>query len=203
MPGAGKTILTSIVVDDLITRFHNDTRTAIAFIYCNFRRNDEQKIEDLLANLLKQLAMGQFSLPESVKTLYDRHKGRQMRPSSDEISRALQSVVTLYSRAFIIIDALDECQASDGCRSNLLSSLFNLQAEAGINFFATSRSIPDIEKEFMGYPSVEIFASDKDVHRYLDGHMSQHPAFVSKTPNLQEEIKSAITGAVAGMYVPY
>jgi hypothetical protein len=203
MPGAGKTILTSIVIDDLITRFQNDTTTGIGFIYCNFRRNDEQKIERLLASLLKQLAMGQSSLPESVKSLYDRHKDRKTRPSLDEISRALRFVVTPYSRVFLIIDALDECQASDGCRSKLLSKIFSLQAETGINFLATSRSIPDIEKEFMGYPSLDIIASDEDVHSYLDGHMSQLPAFVSNTPDLPEKIKSEITRAVAGMYVPY
>ncbi|KIW67300.1 hypothetical protein PV04_06564 [Phialophora macrospora] len=201
MPGAGKTILTSIVVDDLITRFQNDTTTGIGFIYCNFRRNDEQRIEDLLASLLKQLARSQSSLPDSVKTLYDRHKDKNTRPSSDEISRALQFVVTLYSRVFIVIDALDECQISDGCRSNLLSRIFSLQAETGINFFATSRSIPDIEREFTGYPSREIIASEEDVRRYLDGHISQLPAFVSKIPNLQEEIKSEITEAVAGMFL--
>jgi hypothetical protein len=35
----------------------------IAYIYCNFRRQDEQKIDDLLASLLKQLAESQPSLP--------------------------------------------------------------------------------------------------------------------------------------------
>jgi hypothetical protein len=56
IPGAGKTILTSIIVDDLITRFQNDPTVNIVYIYCNFRRKDEQKIDDLLASLLKQLA---------------------------------------------------------------------------------------------------------------------------------------------------
>src|SRR6202034_3115190 len=62
IPGAGKTILTSIIVDDLITRFQNDPTVNIVYIYCNFQRKDEQKIDDLLASLLKQLAQGQSSL---------------------------------------------------------------------------------------------------------------------------------------------
>jgi hypothetical protein len=53
IPGAGKTILTSIVVEALTTRFSNDPMIGIAYIYCNFRRQDEQKINDLLASLLK------------------------------------------------------------------------------------------------------------------------------------------------------
>jgi hypothetical protein len=37
IPGAGKTILTSIVVEELTTRFSNDPTIGIAYIYCNFR----------------------------------------------------------------------------------------------------------------------------------------------------------------------
>jgi len=54
--GAGKTILTSIVVDDLSTRFQGDLSTSFAYMYYNFRRQDEQKVDNLLASLLKQLA---------------------------------------------------------------------------------------------------------------------------------------------------
>jgi hypothetical protein len=126
IPGAGKTILTSIVVDDLITRFQNNPIISIAYIYCNFQRKDEQKINDLLTSLLKQLAQNQSSLPRSVQDLYDRHKEKQTRPSFEETSRALHSVAAMYPRVFIIVDALDECQVSKGCRSRFLSEIFTL-----------------------------------------------------------------------------
>ena len=59
-----------------------------------------------------------------------------------------------------------------------------------------------LQKEFKGCISLEIRASDEDVRRYLDGHMSQLPAFVSEQiQNLQEEIKTEIAKAVEGMYV--
>jgi hypothetical protein len=162
------------VADDLCKRRHNGNTIGIAYIYCNFRRQDEQKVDDLLANLLKQLAQGQSSLPlpNSAKDLYTEHKARQTRPSLDEISGALQIVAATYSRVFIIVDALDECQASDGCRSRLLSEIFSLLAKTGANFFATSRPNPYIENEFKGRISLEILASDEDVRRYIDGHMS-------------------------------
>jgi hypothetical protein len=53
IPGAGKTILNSIVVEELAACFQNDKRIGIAYLYCNFRRQHEQKVEDLLASLLK------------------------------------------------------------------------------------------------------------------------------------------------------
>ena len=104
-----------------------------------------------------------------------------------------------YSITFIVIDALDECGISDGGYRKLLSEVFNLQAKTGANLFATSRFIPDITEEFRGRPSLEIRASEGDVRRYLDGHMSQLRPFVSRKPDLQEEIKTAIVKAVDGM----
>ena len=203
IPGSGKTILTSIVVEELTKRFSDEPTIGIAYIYCNFRRQDEQKIDDLLASLLKQLAMCQPSLPGSVKDLYDQHKTKRTRPSLDEILRSLQAVATMCSRVFIIVDALDECQVSDGCRTRFISNIFNLQVKTRAKLFTTSRPIPNIEKEFRGCLSREILASDEDVRRYLDGHISQLPAFVLKRLDLEEEIKTEITRAVEGMYVPY
>jgi hypothetical protein len=203
IPGAGKTILTSIVVDELTTRFSNDPTIGIAYIYCNFRRQDEQKIDNLLASLLKQLSQSQPSLPGTVKKLYNRHETKRTRPSLREVSDALQAVTGLYPRVFIIVDALDECQISDGCRQQFLLVLFNLQAKCGANLFATSRPISSIEKAFEGKPVLEIRASEGDVRRYLDGHFFRLPGFVIRSLEFQEEIKTDIVKAVDGMYVVY
>ena len=199
IPGAGKTILTSIVVDDLDTRFSGDPQIGIAYIYCNFRRKDEQKAEDLLASLLKQLAQGQSPLPDSVKTLYDCHKDKRTRPSFDEFSRALQLVVAKYSRVFIVVDGLDECQISDGCRSRFLSEIFNLQAKWRVNFFATSRFIPEIQKMFEGSMLIKIYASNEDVQMYLDARISHGQSRILQHPDLQAEITAEITKAIDGM----
>jgi hypothetical protein len=203
IPGAGKTILTSIVVDNLCNRFRHDKTIGIAYIYCNFRRQDEQKIEDLLASLLKQLTQYQPSLSGIVKDLYDRHKDKRTRPSFDDVSRALQSVASMYYRVFIVVDALDECQVSGGCRSRLLSEVFNLQIKAGANVFATSRFIPEITQKFEGSTTIKIRSRDEDIRSYLDGLMITLPSFVREDPNLQEEIKTKIVGTVEGMYVHY
>jgi hypothetical protein len=200
IPGAGKTILTAIIVDDLNTRFSKDPTIGVVYIYCNFQRRDEQKIDNLLASLLKQLAESKPSLPGSIRDLYDHHKAKRTRPSFEETSRVLQSLVTMYSRVFFIIDALDECQASDSCRARLLSELFNLQTRHGANIFATSRSIPDITEKFNGNTSLEIRAHDEDVRQYLDGRISQSESKLLKT--YCEEIKTEITNVVDGMYVP-
>jgi hypothetical protein len=200
IPGAGKTIITAIVIEYLCGRFKNDPSVAISYIYFNFRRHDEQKAEDLLANLLKQLARGQSSLPDSVKSLYDSHKNMQSRPSFDEISRTLRSVATMFSKVFIIIDAIDECRVDNGCRTRFLTEIFSVQAECGINIFATSRfNIPEVMTHFSNGPSIEIRAHDEDVERYLDVHISQSGSVLLK--GNRDEIRRRIIAAVDGMWV--
>ena len=84
-----------------------------------------------------------------------------------------------------------------------LAELFHLQARTGANFLATSRFIPEIEKEFAGRSTtLEIRASDGDLQSYLHGHMLRLPSFVSHSADLQNEVKTAIIKAVDGMYVP-
>ena len=199
IPGAGKTILTSIIVEYLCAEFLNDANIGIAYLYCNFRRQHEQKPEDLLLSLLKQLIQERPSVPEKIRSLYERHRDKRTRPSFDEVSKALHSAVSDYSTTFILIDGLDECQVSDGSRKRLMSEIFNLQAKTGANFFATSRYIPDIIKEFEGSISLEIRANDGDVRRYLDGKISRLRPFVLRNTTLQEEIRTEIINAVDGM----
>lgn len=199
LPGAGKTIQTSVVVNDLCNRFHNDATVGIAYIYCNFRRQEDHKIEQLLACLLRQLVPLQNRLPDSLTSLYHRHQLRWTRPSIPELSATLQAVITTYARTFVIVDALDECQDSDRSRTNLLTELFVLQRACGINLFATSRSIPEITEWFKSSPSLRICPSQDDIWHYLDRNMSPLPHFVQSSTDLQTEIKTGIEAAIDGV----
>ncbi len=138
-----------------------------------------------------------------MKALYNRHRDRRTRSLLDEILGFLQSVAVTYSRVFILVDALDECQISDGCRQRFLSGLFSLRVKCWVNLFVTSRPISSIEKEFKGDTVLEIRASEEDVRTYLDGHMFRLPGFVVRSVELQQEIKTDIIKAVDGMHVVY
>ncbi|KAI9694151.1 MAG: hypothetical protein M1822_003422 [Bathelium mastoideum] len=182
IPGAGKTILASIVVEEIFTRFHHDDSTIVAYIYCNFKQQNDQTLESLLASLLKQLAQGRPSLPKSLKSLYDQSKAKKTQPSADDISAVLQSVATEYSQVFIVVDALDECRCA-------------------INLFTTSRWIPEIIEEIKQDLSLEIRAHEQDVRKYIDGRISHLPSFVRKNLDLQQEIKRGIVETVDGMFL--
>jgi len=89
------------------------------------------------------------------------------------------------------------------CNSNQLNTkVFSLQAKTEVSLFATSKFIPDIVQQFEGSVSLEVRESSEDVQTYLNGRTSNLPAFVLRSPDLQEEIKTEIRSAVDEMYMP-
>ncbi|KAH7190174.1 hypothetical protein DER44DRAFT_903943 [Fusarium oxysporum] len=199
IPGAGKTIITAIVIDYLQSKFRDDQNTGIAYIYCNFRRQDEQKAENLLGSLLKQLAQRRSSLPASVKDLYDRHKKTQTRPSFDEISVTLHSVAATYSKVFIVVDALDECQISDDNRTRFLDKVFKLQDNAVANIFVTSRP-SEISNSFSKGLCRTISATNEDILTYLNAKISLRQSDIIDD-EVRDMIRRGVLEAADGMFL--
>ncbi|KAK2804620.1 hypothetical protein FQN51_001821 [Onygenales sp. PD_10] len=203
IPGAGKTILTSIVIRHLEDTFGHDTDIGIAYIYLNYNRQNEQLPISLLASLLRQLVHARGVLPTVIKELFERHRPTKTRPLLGEIMEVFPLVAKEYSRLFIVVDAIDEYDDSSGNRGLFLSSIFQLQKEVNANLFVTSRHIPDIQMEFdsHGSSNLEISAADQDVERYLVGHMFQLPSFVKASDSLQQDIVTQIMDTVDGMFL--
>ncbi|KPM37589.1 hypothetical protein AK830_g8957 [Neonectria ditissima] len=199
IPGAGKTILASVVVEELIEKCEADPRIGVGFIYCNYQRQDSQSFSDLLASLLKQFSQETSSISDVLQSLYDKHASKKTRPTSSELSQTLQHVLSQYPQSYIAIDALDECKECD--RRKLLAELNKLQTATTTNIFATSRGISDVLDHFKSSPSLEVRASRQDVEIYVLHNMAQLPTVVQVNPKLQEEIKLSISEAVDGMFL--
>lgn len=207
-PGAGKTVITSIVIDELHHIHRNDRTVGIAYLYCDFRRKHEQKPLDLFLSLLEQLVQQQHQVMGKVKDLFNKHKLKRTRPTLDETFKVLREIIIkTFERTFIIVDAIDECQASNEGRKPFLSLLFNLQDDTSFSLFVTSRFIPNVMKEFERRKETTfqfIRADEEDMQRYLDTHISRLPVFVQSSHRLlgfRDKIKKVITQQADGMYV--
>ncbi|KAL3304025.1 ankyrin repeat protein [Colletotrichum asianum] len=199
MPGAGKTIMASVVIDELFRKFQSDSDTGIAYIYYNFKDQDRQYPHDVIASLAKQLSQHRSPLPSSLITLYDVHqKGRSL-SSLQEVIGLLQSVASSFRRVYIIIDALDEC----GLRRRLavLSEVFRLQQRHVTNIMITTREIPEILEShyFKNGITLQVSASESDVSRYVASRIPEMQTFVRKRPELQDEIQEGIARRINGM----
>ena len=199
IPGAGKTILVSIVIDYL-QRNLRDHDVGIAYLYCNFRRVDDQTVEQLIANLVKQLLRNKFPSPSAVMDVYAQHKKYILQPSLSDLEEMFHAVAALYNDGvFVIVNALDECQMSDNVRSKFIEALLRLQSrESNVNLLATSRPVPDIVEAFYGHSCLEIVAQNNDIEWYMRNQMSNWRV-ISKYPDLQDEIISCIVSVADGM----
>ncbi|KAK1446285.1 hypothetical protein CMEL01_10528 [Colletotrichum melonis] len=201
MPGAGKTIMTSVVIDHLIHRFREEAGVGIAYVYCNFKDTERQDCHDLLSSLAKQLAQSCSPFPQSLETLYNTHHKRRTSRTIQETGDLLQMISSCYERVFIVVDALDECDRN--ARQAFLPEILRLQQRSQVNIFATTREIPEIleSKEFENSISVEIRAIQEDVLRYTSDRMTRMQSFVRNNLDLQKEIRRTIAEKVNGMFL--
>ncbi|KAF5007419.1 hypothetical protein FDECE_6267 [Fusarium decemcellulare] len=209
MPGVGKTTMTAITIDHLRSKFGYDPNTGIAFIYFNFQRRNEQGTEELLASLLKQLAHGLSYVPDALKTLYTKYEPVNDRPSVQEMSQTLQTVIRLFSTTFIIIDALDECETAGRFEDTFLSEICTLRSQTAANILVTSRPSESLENKFVGCSVQEIYAHNEDVISYIDHRMGEMMVLNESNVDLEGHekdklkalIRNGVIQAVDGIFL--
>ncbi|KAJ6536855.1 hypothetical protein B0H19DRAFT_1003798, partial [Mycena capillaripes] len=198
IPGAGKTVLASMVVDHLET--DSETKNiCVACIYLNHKEAEDQTPEKLLSGLWRQLIFKKDVGPLAMK-LYQHHQEKHTTPSPDEIFAMLQPVIGDYSRVYIIVDAIDEYLEAQ--RRVLLDYLAKMGPT--VNLMITSRPHITPDVFLPNLSTLEICASEDDVRRYVDeqirisSRLSKH---VQTRPDLREEIHLKITINVDGMFL--
>ncbi|KAF2704948.1 hypothetical protein K504DRAFT_460734 [Pleomassaria siparia CBS 279.74] len=201
IPGAGKTFITSRAIQHLQTTFSLESKVATAYIYCNYREVDSQSLDDLLMALLKQFTDQCRPFPESVKAVYSQHAKSKSRPLLKSITTMLHSVISSLTRAFIVVDGLDECQLENQTREKFIDTLFSVQKVSQANLLVTSRFNTHIEKRFKDHTPIVIKATDEDVGLYLDAHILHSLQFVSNVQDLGQRIKEKIQNASNGMFL--
>lgn len=198
MPGAGKTILSSTVIEHL--RIFGGvgsmpvTRTGVVFLYCRRENRDIMRTNILLMSLLGQLVAMLPSPPQSVRDLHRRYLNTPLdvKDACDE----LKSVLAHFSHVFIVIDALDELEPPE--RGRLMEEIRNLQTSHDVRILMTYRTNTFLDFEPRGL-SIEIRARDVDIAAYLDAEMAHMTSHIKESPQLQREIKNHILDHADGM----
>ncbi|KAJ6557518.1 hypothetical protein B0H19DRAFT_1261131 [Mycena capillaripes] len=196
IPGAGKTVLVSMVVDHLGTQSLNKL-VSIACVYLNHK--EAQSPADVLAGVWRQLVLGR-ELTFKVQKLYEQHSEKGTPATLGEIRTVLDSAIAEFAKVYIVVDAVDEYP--EDRRRVLLEYLAAMGPT--VNLFITSRphvfpsaSLPNLE-------TLEIRADADDIRRFVDAqiHVSSRLArHVEARPELQAEIQSEVSGTVDGMFL--
>lgn len=79
-----------------------------------------------MAAIVKQLMQGRPSMAEPTPRLRQQHKKDGTKSVLEQFFTTLEEMVAKYSIICTVVDALDECQDSDGNRSLFLATLRDL-----------------------------------------------------------------------------
>ncbi|KAJ7574506.1 hypothetical protein C8J56DRAFT_1172812 [Mycena floridula] len=206
-PGVGKTILTSVIIDHL-QRFLATPEDVVIYIYCEYNRKVEQTSMRLLGSILKQLVERRPAISQHLLSLYKTHSSQKTMPTFPELMDALHTELQSYTRAYLIVDALDEC--SDEARNLFLSK----ESPLGLRSFAdnlqllmTSRNMPSITHALKvegDKSTIHIEAHVEDLQTYIRGcfvGVKRLNQLVKDNRSLQNNIIEVVILKAAGMFL--
>ncbi|KAG9963712.1 hypothetical protein KCU61_g3432, partial [Aureobasidium melanogenum] len=194
MPGVGKTMITSFVVSNVEERYKNDAQVGVAYIYCQFSRQEEQTAEYLKSSILRQLLDRLNVIPDRIRSSYNSSRGKDdLTP--DEVSDLLYFILGLFKKSVLIIDAIDELPVST--RDEFLPQILTLQRGFDMNIFATSRHAKMTQKLLNG-SWVEIRAREEDLKCSAAVILKKGP-LLRERPDLQQRALSKILQVADGI----
>jgi Cdc6-like AAA superfamily ATPase len=200
--GSGKTILSSTIVEDVLSFSGLNMNLAAAYFY--FKADDITKStsEGMLRSLLKQLFDRGKRSSEAMMRMFE-EKGQQT-----PVSQLLSTFVDItfeFGHVYIVLDALDECQDLD----DLFDTIEEINKRAGTNIHIlfTSRDTKDI-KEFAdgmesNTSSIKLSASvvKQDIRTYIRDRLRTDRALKRwrSHPKVQEQIEDSLIEKSDGM----
>jgi ankyrin repeat domain-containing protein 50 len=154
IPGAGKSFLSSIVIDRLqaLQKIRKDQKVAVLMIYFAFDDANSQSPDLILGSLLKQVLQYRLEVPQELRMDFRKHRNDGTRPSREEIVNSLKNALEQFEQIYVVMDALDEL-LEEKKRRELVEAVSDLNQK--INLLVTSRPIESIRK---------IFSSDMTIY---------------------------------------
>jgi hypothetical protein len=155
IPGCGKTILSSVVLQNLYHVYNNDSGRVVAYFYFDFKDRQKQIPELMVRSLISQLSQKCVKIPLILETLYSSCENGQRQPSLESLLDMLKEMIHEFPHTDIVLDALDECIDRIELL-NILERIAGWQLDE-LHFLVTSRKEKDIEN------SLEIIVKDSQI----------------------------------------
>jgi hypothetical protein len=205
IPGSGKTILSSTIIEDILLTKDDNEGYAVTYFYFNFNDPQKQTAESLLKSLVWQLLQQFDDLPTFLDEWYSLHGDGRRQPTEDSLMQVIHQLMQTFAQVYIILDALDECSQRDK-----LMQVCSTIGQLGLlnsHIIATSRRERDIEIILaeIGSPEssmiLECGLVDEDIRRYVRQRLSEDKALSkwAKGYTLRKEIESALMKGSQGM----
>jgi hypothetical protein len=207
IPGCGKTILSTTIIEHLLKRCQDDTSMVTAYFYFDFNDTQKQDPGLMLHSLLRQLLQRSVTIPKDVDALFSSCDNGQRRPSVHALLEAMQQAAQVFTQVYVVLDALDECTQ----RSELMDVLEEVAGWKldNLHLLMTSRKERDIESSLESYVEerdtvcLQRDVVDQDIQRYVQQRLRDDKGLVkwNKDAAIRQEIEAALMRGAQGMYV--
>ena len=207
IPGCGKTILSSTIIEHLLQHCDNDSSLVTAYFYFDFNDAQKQDRELMLRSILCQLLQRSSTIPKSVDALFSACGNGQGRPSLHALQEVAPQILQHFTHVYIVLDALDECAQRRGLM-NMLETVAGWRLD-NVHLLMTSRKERDIESSLESYVKEEDTIClqrdvvDEDIQRYVQQRLSDDKTLAkwNKDVAVRQEIEAALMRGACGMYV--
>ncbi|KAK7529986.1 ankyrin repeat-containing domain protein [Phyllosticta citribraziliensis] len=207
IPGAGKTVLASLVVEEALKQ--SSSRRAVAYFYCDYKdqnRQDPVKILGAIAAQISRQDESQESFEKLEKYYVECHpKGRG--PRRPEAQRLLDLIREMcrssFDEASIVVDALDECGENQVPVVNILQKL-NGDKFSRISTLFLSRDEHHLRSRLeKTYAHIPIAAHTDDLQLYVAAEVElriEEGRLHEPNPALKAEIVECLVNKADGMF---
>ncbi|KAH6952507.1 hypothetical protein BKA56DRAFT_681973 [Ilyonectria sp. MPI-CAGE-AT-0026] len=206
IPGCGKTILSSTVIEDL--KKDNAGTQNVLYFYFTFSETQKQSLENAVRTLASQLCYHRPEVRHHLNSLFSSCNDGKQQPSLDFLCKTFQQMVQAAGELWVVLDALDECNDRSHPRG-LLPWIMNLRSEKSqVHLLVTSRQEQDIKSAIEKLASCRDIIPlqndqiDEDIAAYIQTEVRDAGRLArwSKRPDIQQEIENALKEKASGMF---
>ena len=202
IPGSGKTILCSTIIEHVKHLNKCNADIGLAYYYFDFNDSQKQTIEGFLSSVLKQLSCQKDLLPEKVRQLHEQNSNSSSRPPRAIVVEVLFAVASSFHEVVLIIDALDECQDRKGLAS-LIVQFVGFTKLRKFRVLGTCRREQDLELAFQDNHShivaLENSFVDDDIALHIRSRLRTDRRLQAWTKSTKDEIERTLTQGAHGM----
>ncbi|TFK21678.1 ankyrin [Coprinopsis marcescibilis] len=182
MPGAGKTILSSVVIDHLQSLAQGNSGICIVFAFCRY--TEAVPVRDILAGILRQMLERYPVVWQFVRAMYELHQREGTEPTQHELFEILKKISTsgVFKKCFYVLDGLDE--ASSETQFDILAAISQLP----INFFITSRPLPLLKDVVFNARFFDIVAHNSDIALLIEEKLRRSPSLLRLVDGSQKTV---------------
>lgn len=217
IPGCGKTVLTSSVIDHIWeSTTARDDESSVAYYYFQFGHQDISIVHSMLRSLISQLSFGKAVAPAALDECALRHFSTEpngvnastiyvegvSQPTTNDLVSVLRGILAELDDVYLVIDGFDECMDQDDLL-HLVDDMLKWNSR-NLHVFVTGRYHHELDTILEARKSLIIEMDDhnvdSDIQLFIQQQLASHPKLRKWPPRLRAEIHESLTKGSKGMF---